>query len=446
MGAFQVQVVARQETMVKPAAETPRGTLWNSNVDLIIPQIHTTSVYFYPSDGSRSFFDAAVLRDALARVLVPFYPMAGRLKRDEDGRIEINCNAAGVLFVEAEANASIQELGGFAPDPALQALVPKVVYTKDITAFPLLVLQVTYFQCGGVSLGVGMEHHIADGMSGIHFINSWSDFARGEGLKVEPFIDRTLLRARPTPSPMFPHVEYLTPPALKPEISIRRFDNGYSKQDKSYHTVVEIFPFTKEHLAKLKDKASDKATGTTYSSYVALSAHIWRSVTQARGLSGDQETKLFVATDGRSRLRPTLPRGYFGNVIFTSTPIALGEDISSEPLSFAAGKLHGAVQRMDNDYLRSALDFLDIQPDLSKLIRGAAHYGNPNLGITSWTGLPVYDCDFGWGRAVYMGPAHIGYEGLCFVLPSPTRDGSLTLALRLRDDHMAEFRKIVYAV
>lgn len=301
-------------------------------------------------------------------------------------------------------------------------------------------LQVTYFECGGVALGVGMEHHIADGMSGIHFINTWSDFARGETLKLEPVIDRSLLRARSPPAPKYPHIEYQPPPSLKPALL-----NGYTKhhhETPSRYTVVELFPFTKEQLAKLKDTAADP--GTFYSSYVALSAHIWRSVTHARGLGSDQETKLYVATDGRGRLHPPLPRGYFGNVIFTSTPVARAGDLTAESLSFAAGKLQAAVKRMDDDYLRSALDYLECQPDLSKLVRGAAHYGNPNLGITSWTGLPVYDCDFGWGRAVYMGPAHIGYEGLCFVLPSPTKDGSLTLALRLRSDHMNEFRKVVY--
>ncbi|MBS2599564.1 hypothetical protein KFY57_25775, partial [Salmonella enterica subsp. enterica serovar Typhimurium] len=27
--------------------------------------------------------------------------------------------------------------------------------------------------------GVGMQHHVADGFSGLHFVNAWSDMARG---------------------------------------------------------------------------------------------------------------------------------------------------------------------------------------------------------------------------------------------------------------------------
>lgn len=73
---------------------------------------------------------------------MPFYPMAGRLKRDEDGRIEIDCNAEGVLFVEAETDSAIDDFGDFAPTLELRQLIPAVDYSKGMESFPLLVLQV----------------------------------------------------------------------------------------------------------------------------------------------------------------------------------------------------------------------------------------------------------------------------------------------------------------
>ena len=36
-----------------------------------------------------------MLKEALSRALIPFYPMVGRLARDEDGQIEIDCNGGG---------------------------------------------------------------------------------------------------------------------------------------------------------------------------------------------------------------------------------------------------------------------------------------------------------------------------------------------------------------
>ncbi|CAL9091478.1 unnamed protein product [Musa textilis] len=441
-----VVINVRRSTMVRPAEPTPRRQLWNSNPDLVVPRFHTPSVYFYRPDGSADFFDAAVMRDALARALVPFYPMAGRLGRDEDGRIEIDCNGQGVLFVEANTDASVDDFGDFAPTMELKQLIPKVDYTDDISAFPLLVLQVTYFKCGGVSLGVGMQHHVADGFSGLHFINSWSDVARGVGIAVQPFIDRTLLRARDPPTPSFPHVEYQPAPPMKnaPPATTSPPINP-AKAAGAAATAVSIFKLTRAQLNLLKTKS---APGGAYSTYALLAAHVWRCVCVARNLPPDQPTKMYIATDGRQRLRPKLPEGYFGNVIFTATPVALAGEVAAAgggPAP-AAGRIQESLTRMDNEYLWSALDYLEMQPDLGALVRGAHTFRCPNIGLTSWVRLPIHDADFGWGRPVFMGPGGIAYEGLAFVLPSPTGDGSLSVAISLQPDHMHKFQKLIYDI
>ncbi|KAK6127931.1 hypothetical protein DH2020_038360 [Rehmannia glutinosa] len=408
-----MKIDVKDSTLVRPAAATPAVSLWNSNVDLVVPNFHTPSVYFYRPTGAADFFDAAVLKAALGRALVPFYPMAGRLKRDEDGRIEIDCNAEGVLFVEAESDGAVDDYGDFAPTLELRRLIPAVDYSQGISTYPLLVLQVTYFKCGGVSLGVGMQHHVADGFSGLHFINTWSDMARGLDVTVPPFIDRTLLRARDPPQPQFKHIEYQPAPAMKTNTNANKIPE----------TAVSIFKLTRDQLNALKAKSKENGNTVTYSSYEMLAGHVWRSACMARALPEDQDTKLYIATDGRSRLRPSLPQGYFGNVIFTATPVAVSGDLESKPVWYAASKIHDALARMDNEYLRSALDYLELQPDLKALVRGAHTFRCPNLGITSWVRLPIHDADFGWGRPIFMGPGGIAYEGLSFVLPSPTNDG-----------------------
>lgn len=142
IGQTKLDITIKKESMVPPLEPTPERVLWNSNVDLVIPRIHTQSVYFYPRDGSDDFFDHDKLVEALGKTLVPFYPMAGRLKRGDDGRIEINCNGKGVLLVEAEADAVIADFGEFAPDPRFRQLVPQVDNSQEISSYPLLVLQV----------------------------------------------------------------------------------------------------------------------------------------------------------------------------------------------------------------------------------------------------------------------------------------------------------------
>ncbi|KAJ7962737.1 hydroxycinnamoyl-CoA shikimate/quinate hydroxycinnamoyl transferase [Quillaja saponaria] len=431
-------VNVKESAMVRPSEETPRRALWNSNVDLVVPNFHTPSVYFYRPTGASNFFDAKILKEALSKALVPFYPMAGRLRRDEDGRVEIDCNGQGVLFIEAETSGVIDDFGDFAPTLELRQLIPAVDYSRGIESYPLLVLQVTHFKCGGVSLGVGMQHHVADGFSGLHFINSWSDMARGLDVSIPPFIDRTLLHARDPPQPAFEHIEYNPPPAMKTAVQ--------STKPGSDSTTVSIFKLTRDQLNILKAKSQEGGNTIYYSSYAMLAGHVWRSVCKARALPDDQGTKLYIATDGRSRLQPPLPPGYFGNVIFTATPIAVAGDLQSKPTWYAASKIHDALARMDNNYLRSALDFLELQPDLSALVRGAHTFRCPNLGITSWVRLPIHDADFGWGRPIFMGPGGIAYEGLSFIIPSSTNDGSLSVAISLQTQHMKVFEKLLFDI
>jgi hypothetical protein len=126
----------------------------------VVPRFHTPSVYFYRRGGEGGgdgdaccYFDAARMRRALAEALVPFYPMAGRLAHDEDGRVEIDCNAEGVLFVEADApDGAVDDFGDFAPTMGLKRLIPTVDFTGGISSYPLLVVQVTTDSSSCVSI------------------------------------------------------------------------------------------------------------------------------------------------------------------------------------------------------------------------------------------------------------------------------------------------------
>ncbi|KAL8042889.1 hypothetical protein ABFX02_09G081700 [Erythranthe guttata] len=432
----------KKSTVVRPAAETPRVSLWNSNLDLVMPNFHVPIIYFYRRPtAAADFFDAAVLTAALARVMVPFYPVAGRLKKDVNGRFEIDCNAEGALFVEAESDGRLDDFGEyFSPTSELRCLVPAVDYSLDISAYPLLVLQVTHFKCGGVSLGVGIQHHVVDGLSGIHFMNTWSDMARGHGAPaLPPSIDRNILRARNPPRSEFEHIEYHYPPTP-----------ASSDEDRSTTTAVSVLKLSNNQLNSLKSKFKSPDGNSSYTSYEMVAAHIWRCATTARRLAPEQETKVYIATDGRSRLLPPPPPGYFGNVVFTAAPVAASGDIRAQPVGYAAGKIRDALARMDDEYMRSALDYLELQDDVKALVRGPHTFRCPNMGITSWVRMPAYVADFGWGGPVYVGPGMVAYEGLCYLLPPPrsaNKDGGgLLVVISLQKEHMEVFEELIYDI
>ncbi|CAL9211826.1 unnamed protein product [Musa hybrid cultivar] len=76
-------------------------------------------------------------------------------------------------------------------------------------------------------------------------------------------------------------------------------------------------------------------------------------------MGGDQETRLYMTADARTRLKPPLPPGYFGNAILRTSVAAATGKILSSPLQSTAEKIHDAVVRADDEYVRSVIDFLE---------------------------------------------------------------------------------------
>ncbi|KAE8718000.1 Shikimate O-hydroxycinnamoyltransferase [Hibiscus syriacus] len=431
-----MEITIKESTIVRPAEDTPKRSLWNSNLDVVMPRYHLPTVYYYKNpNASSGFFDTLKLKDALSKVLVAFYPIAGRLRLDENGRIEILCNGEGVLFVEAETSSIMDHLvGDFTDSSQVLRLVPKVDYSGGVSSSPLLILQVTKFKWGGVCLGVGFQHTLGDGLSALHFIISWANIVKGSSPAIAPVIDRTLLRARDPPTPKFHHVEYGPPPSMKRT-------SGDLKP-----SIVSTFKLTADQLNTLKAKANaaEAHSGINHCSFNILAAHIWRCVSKARGLSHDQDTMLSFPIDGRSRLNPPLPEGYFGNVIFLGAQIARAGDLETEPFTDSVKRIHERLKGINDEYLRSSLDYMEKVSDLSTLVRGHHTFRCPNLNISPWIWLPIYDADFGWGRPMYMGPANVVHEGNSYIIPSPNNDGSLSLIIRLETSHMKLFEQLLY--
>ncbi|GKU87226.1 hypothetical protein SLEP1_g1664 [Rubroshorea leprosula] len=424
-----LNITIKETSIIRPARETPGKCLWNSGFDLIMmPKNHTSVLFFYKPNGSVAFFQAQVLKEALSNVLVPFYPMAGRLGRDESGRIEIICNAEGALFIEAEADGVLNDLSDFAPSSQLQQLVPTVDYSRDISSYPLLLIQVTTFKCGGTSLGVLSHHGLADGSSGFHFINSWSEMARGHSLSISPFIDRTILQSLMLPTPAFDHTEFDPPSSMNTPISSLRS--------------ACLFKITKDQLNNLRAESNKTGDTARYSSYSILAAHVWRCVSKARGLSDDQPTKLFIPINGRPRFRPPLPQGYFGNAIILASTIALSGDLLSEPFSNTVERIHKTLKQFDDAYFKSALTYVEKVPSKQTIFPQENTFQCPNLCINSWWRFPTNYADFGWGRPIFLGRTTIG-EGKSYIIPSPTDDGSVTLMIGLETSHMKLFQKLI---
>lgn len=163
---------------------------------------------------------------------------------------------------------------------------------------------------------------------------------------------------------------------------------------------------------------------------------MWRSACRARGLAGEDHTRLYLTADARSGVNPPLPAGYFGNAIFHASTVAKAGDIVSEPLAAAAHRVSGATAGLNDEHVRSLVDYLDrIVIDAAGLRKGKWVMPETDLWVISWQGLPIYDADFGWGRPAFMARACLQFSGLVYLVPGPDGDGRLDVLVAMETEN-----------
>ncbi|TVU09560.1 hypothetical protein EJB05_43043 [Eragrostis curvula] len=449
---MKVEVV--ETTLVAPAEATPRRTVWLSNLDLAVPKTHTPLVYYYPKPdpsaddaGSPPFFEPARLREALARALVPFYPLAGRLATGPGGRIEIDCTGEGALFAVARADFTGDEVfRDFEPSPEARRLLVPFAESGEppcllamVQSYRLrecqinnLIIQspqdpieiaVTFLKCGGVAVGTGMHHVTMDGAGAFQFIRTWTALSRGESPDASPFHDRTLLRARSPPHVPFEHPVY-SPSYL----------NGAPRP-----FVTRVYTVPPKLLADIKSRCAEGA-----STYSAVTAHLWRAMCVARGLPADSDTRLRVPANIRQRLRPQLPASYFGNAIVRDLVTVKVGDVLSQPLGFVAERIKRAVSRVDDAFVRSVIDYLELESEKGSQAARGQFMPESDLWVVSWLGMPIYDADFGWGRPGFVAPAQMFGSGTAYVTQGPDKDDPISVLFALEPEYLQCFEKAFY--
>ncbi|TVU07631.1 hypothetical protein EJB05_40995, partial [Eragrostis curvula] len=89
-----------EPVLVAPAEPTPRETKPLSDLDDGEGmRFYSSGIHLYRNNPAKAGQDPAkVIRDALAKALVPYYPLAGRLREEEKARkLVLECDAQGVL-------------------------------------------------------------------------------------------------------------------------------------------------------------------------------------------------------------------------------------------------------------------------------------------------------------------------------------------------------------
>lgn len=88
-----------------------------------------------------------VIKDAVGKTLVHYYPYAGRLREGLKDKLAIECTGEGILFIEGNASISLDHFGDvlLPPFPCAKELLSDVLASLGVLHCPLLLIQVKCF-------------------------------------------------------------------------------------------------------------------------------------------------------------------------------------------------------------------------------------------------------------------------------------------------------------
>ncbi|KAH9680519.1 hypothetical protein WN943_029781 [Citrus x changshan-huyou] len=142
-----------------------------SGMDLAMKLHYLKGFYIFRSHAVQGL-SVKLIKESTFYLFNNYYWTCARLRRSDSGRPYLKCNDCGARFVEAQCDKTVDELlemGDYSSFPNL--LVYHQPIGPDLAFSPPIYLQVTWFKCGGMSLGMSWAHILGDAFSACEFIN-----------------------------------------------------------------------------------------------------------------------------------------------------------------------------------------------------------------------------------------------------------------------------------
>nr|DAD43065.1 TPA_asm: hypothetical protein HUJ06_001295 [Nelumbo nucifera] len=373
-----------------------------------------------------------VLKDGLSKALVHYPHLAGRYVTDDQGRTCITLNNAGIRVIETYIPTTLAEQLPFTPASDLGKLLPPLDGVEE-----LLQIQLNRYACGGVVIGLTAHHRVTDGQSITFFTIAWASLVRGLDIKTLPYHDRDAVCVPRSP----PKVEF--------DHSSIEFRKSNTLNNSNASSIANlVVHLSADFVTKLKAQVCQG--NQRFSTFECLLSHMWKKITQARGLAPDEYTQVRVAVNGRARMKPPVPMEYFGNLVLWAYPRLTAKELLSESHAHIAKSIHEAVAKVDNEYFRSFIDFGELSKGKEEeLVATAPEIGDslcPNLEVDSWLSFHFHDLDFGGGWPCTFLPPDLPVEGLLIFVPSCKEKGAVDVFLALLHEHVELFKQICYSL
>ncbi|KAG6390318.1 hypothetical protein SASPL_148050 [Salvia splendens] len=378
-------VTRKTPELLCPAEFTPHEFKSLSDIDdQTTLRLYVTAINFYKKNPSMEGKDLVkIIREAIAKALVFYYPLAGRLREHTGRKLVVECTGQGVVFAEADADVTLQhfeEDGLYPPFPNLDAITLDVPNNQGVLFdIPLMFIQdlsfpsVSITQCAMVSAFP-------------NFCPPWVNL---------------LAERRPLLFDQFGTDIFLAPPSRRACRAHREYDVATGTSGGAHvpldQMVERSFLFGSAEISALRRILPPHLQRC--SKFDIVAGCTWRCQTIALSPEPDEEIRFIGVMDNRKQIKPPLPVGYSGNVISLPVAVTTAGELSKNPLHYTVELVTKAKREATTDkYLRSVASLMVMRdrPNVT---------GMNTYMVSNMMHVSLNQMDVGWGTAAYGGVA-----------------------------------------
>ncbi|CAI0409190.1 unnamed protein product [Linum tenue] len=400
-----MEVAVKSVENVKPSCPSQLKPFKLCLLDQMMGRGYIGLVLFYPptpADGEKETVEAGggdqkveKLKASLSKTLNSFYPLAGRVK--DNARVEDF--EAGVPFVVSRVKG-YDTVSEFLKSPNLEVLnkflpvepfcLPNAHHVPLLP--PPLLVQVNTFDCGGVAVGLCLNHKLADGVATSSFLRSWSahcNHNNNTNHDHDSIITSQGSSVFPPRESMPPHVE-------------RLHDKMFLEEGKN--TATRRFVFDANAVASIKADARTSCQVLENPSRTeAMLAFIWKSIMTAAISTSPSPPppSQFLMQPVNVRPRMNLSEECFGNLFCMA--MAYSSDPPNQQVGELAQLIRAGVSMVDHKFLK-ALSSDDGFEAMVEMLNQLSEVSQPQMLCgSSWLRFCFDEVDFGWGKPAWTG-------------------------------------------
>ncbi|MFS7949819.1 putative taxadien-5-alpha-ol O-acetyltransferase [Helianthus anomalus] len=440
-------VQVKEAVFITPLDPTPSHVLKLSAIDsqLFLRFTIEYLLIYRPGRASDKRAIVARVKDALARALVPYYPLAGRVRARADGCcLEVVCRGQGAVFVESSGEYSVAD---FEKAPRYVSEWRNLLafeVTDVVKGAPLLVMQLTWLSDGSAALSVGFSHCICDGIGSVEFLKYFSQLAAAcqydaaaelkpkPKPKPKPIWDRYLLDPTPCTLQTSHHPEFTRVTDLS------NFSTRFNP-DQLTPTATTFHEWRVNELKTLVASTSQLSI-SSLTTFDVVSAHIWRSWARALNFPPQQTLKLLFSINIRNRVKPSLPNGYYGNAIVLGCALTTARQLTENGLSYATELIIEAKKQVDDNFVREVVDSVSLSSTRASQVPDSVGV----LILSQWSKLGLENVDFGLGRPVQVCP--VCTDKYCILVPVQDHSRSIKSMLAVPTEAVGRYEQQIRAL